>query len=260
MVHKTPYLCFTLLAKICSHLRLKVYFFSLSGGNSEKNSFNQITGVCISDLHFASSLSITACGFILPVSLCLGARASSSLRCRAVLLYLNKSILLQLSFFPSIPRHYELFAVQSTLIFHSPGKAVDEQHRGIWGESGFKKGGTQRQPPPPPPRSRPIEPPALLHFLFSESGTSNRGEKCCLKNLPMIKKKRIKNKKKSARHKGPPSPAECENTPCGQTVFIFGALALSCQPKHELRRSSGWGQKWRACCVSLSRRLVKAIH
>lgn len=27
---------------------------------------------------------------------------------------------------PSIPRHYELFAVQSTLISHSPGKAVDE--------------------------------------------------------------------------------------------------------------------------------------
>lgn len=30
--------------------------------------------------------------------------------------------------------------------------------------------------PPPPPLSQPIEPPALLHFLFSESGTSNRGE------------------------------------------------------------------------------------
>lgn len=33
--------------------------------------------------------------------------------------------------------------------------------------------------------------------------------------------------KKSARHKGPPSPAESENTPCGYTVFVFGALALS---------------------------------
>ena len=96
----------------------------------EENSFNLITVLYISDLHFASSLLISACGFILPVSLCLGTRASSSQRCRAVLLYLNKSFLLQLGFFffffPSIPRHYELFAVQSTLIFHSPGKTVDE--------------------------------------------------------------------------------------------------------------------------------------
>lgn len=48
------------------------------------------------------------------------------------------------------------------------------------------------------------------------------------------KKKRIK--KRSARHQWPPSPAECEMIPGGE-FFIFGALARSCQPKREARRS-----------------------
>lgn len=49
----------------------------------------------------------------------------AALQSHVIVLKQINSVAVEL-FFPSIPRHYELFAVQSTLIFHSPGKAVDE--------------------------------------------------------------------------------------------------------------------------------------
>lgn len=172
---------------------------------------------------YASSLSIIACGLILPVSLCLGALASLSPPCRAVLLYLNKSILLQLGFFSSIPRHYELFAVQSTLIFHSPGKAVDEQHRGIWGESGFKKEAPSISSLLLFLAVDPLSPPALLYFLFSENATSSRGV------MQLEKSCSHKDRELKRAHKAKGYCLLLPNVKIHlvvQTVVIFGTLAL----------------------------------
>ena len=104
-------------------------------------------------------------------------------------------------------------------------------------------------PPPPPSPSpsllspSPLSPQLSSTFSFHRAALP-RGEKCCLKNLAVIKKK--KRIKKSARHRGLPSPAECENTPYGYTVFIYGALALSCQPKHEEKPEDR--KDWRGVC------------
>lgn len=113
-------------------------------------------------------------------------------------------------------------------------------------------------PPPPAPSPNPLSPQLSSTLSFQRTALPT-GEKCCLKFLPMIKKKGLKKCKAWG--------TACSHWMWKYTLWLdsFYIWSISFVPwtkawtQEETGGVLGWGQKWLTCCVLLYRRLMKTV-